>query len=52
MNDKQEKKATDKQLELMRKIAEEQGKELDMEVVKTWSMKKASDFISKYKGVK
>lgn len=52
MNDKQEKKATDKQLELMRKIAEEQGKELDLEVVKTWSMKQASDFISKYKGVK
>ena len=52
MNDKQEKKATDKQLELMRKIAEEQGKELDMEVVKTWSMKKASEFISKYKGAK
>lgn len=52
MNDKQEKKATDKQLELMRKIAEDQGKELDMEVVKTWSMKQASDFISKYKGAK
>ena len=52
MNDKQEKKATDKQLELMRKIAEEQGKELDLEVVKTWSMKQASDFISKYKGAK
>lgn len=52
MNDKQEKKATDKQLELMRKIAEDQGKELDLEVVKTWSMKKASEFISKYKGAK
>ena len=52
MNDKQEKKATDKQLELMRKIAEDQGKELDLEVVKNWSMKQASDFISKYKGVK
>ena len=52
MNDKQEKKATDKQLELMRKIAEEQGKELDLEVVKNWSMKQASDFISKYKGAK
>lgn len=52
MNDKQEKKATEKQLELMRKIAEDQGKELDMEVVKTWSMKQASDFISKYKGAK
>lgn len=52
MNEKQEKKATDKQLELMRKIAEEQGKELDLEVVKNWSMKQASDFISKYKGAK
>ena len=52
MNDKQEKNATDKQLELMRKIAEEQGKELDLEVVKNWSMKQASDFISKYKGAK
>ena len=52
MNDKQEKKATDKQLELMRKIAEDQGKELDLEVVKNWSMKQASDFISKYKGAK
>ena len=52
MNDKQEKKATDKQLELMRKIAEDQGKELDLEVVKNWSMKQASDFISKYKVAK
>lgn len=50
MNDKQKKKATVKQLELMRKIAEEQGKKLDTEVVKTWSMKQASDFINKYKG--
>ena len=49
---KQEKKATDKQIELIRSIAKEQGKELDEEVVKAWSMKQASDFISKYKGVK
>lgn len=49
---KEEKKATAKQIELIRKIAEEQGKELDEEVVKAWSMKQASDFISKYKGVK
>lgn len=49
---KQEKKATEKQIELIRKIAEEQGKELDEEVVKAWSMKQASDFISKYKGAK
>lgn len=52
MNDKQEKKATAKQIELIRKIAEEQGRELDEEVVKAWSMKQASDFISKYKGAK
>jgi hypothetical protein len=49
---KQEKKATEKQIELIRKIAEEQGKELDEEIVKAWTMKQASDFISKYKGVK
>ena len=49
---KQEKKATAKQIELIRNIATEQGKELDEEVVKAWSMKQASDFISKYKGVK
>lgn len=52
MNDKQEKKATEKQIELMKKIAEEQGKTLDEELVKNWSMKQASEFISKYKGVK
>jgi hypothetical protein len=52
MNDKQEKKATAKQIELIRKIATEQGKELDEEIVKAWTMKQASDFISKYKGVK
>lgn len=52
MNDKQEKKATEKQIELMKKIAEEQGKTLDEELVKNWSMKQASDFIKKYKGVK
>jgi hypothetical protein len=52
MNDKQEKKATAKQIELIRKIAEEQGKELDEEVVKAWTTKQASEFISKYKGAK
>lgn len=49
---KQEKKATAKQIELIRSIATEQGKELDEEIVKAWSSKQASDFISKYKGVK
>ena len=52
MNDKQEKKATPKQIELIRNIAEEQGKELNEEVVANWTMKQASDFISKYKGGK
>lgn len=50
MNDKQEKKATAKQIELLRKIAEEQGKKLDENAVKDWTMKQASDYISKYKG--
>lgn len=49
---KEEKKATAKQIELMRKIAEEQGKTLDESLVSTWTMKQASDFISKNKGVK
>ena len=49
---KEEKKATAKQIELIRKIAEEQGKELDEGVVSAWTMKQASDFISKYKGAK
>lgn len=50
MNTKEEKKATPKQIELMKKIAEEQGTTLNMEKVKNWTMKQASDFISKYKG--
>lgn len=49
---KEEKKVTEKQLELMRKIAEEQGKTLDEAAVKNWTAKQASDFISKYKGAK
>lgn len=47
---KQERKATVKQIELLKKIAEEQGRTLDEDAVKNWSMKKASDYISKYKG--
>lgn len=50
--EKTEKLATDKQIELLKKIAEEQGKSLDEEVVKKWTMKHASDFISKHKGGK
>lgn len=49
---KEEKKATAKQIELIRTIAKEQGKELDEELVKGWTTKQASEFISKYKGVK
>lgn len=52
MNDKQEKKATEKQIELMKKIAAEQGKTLDEAAVRNWTVKQASDFINKYKGVK
>ena len=52
MNDKQEKKATEKQIELMKKIAAEQGKTLDEQTVSNWTTKQASEFINKYKGVK
>lgn len=50
--EKTEKLATEKQIELLKKIAEEQGKTLDEEAVKGWTMKQASDFISKHKGGK
>lgn len=49
---KQEKKASDKQKELIRKIAEEQGKEINEEKLNSWTMKQASDFISKHKEAK
>ena len=45
-----EKKASDKQVELMRKIAEEQNKPFDEEKARNMTMKAASDLISKYKG--
>lgn len=44
--------ATEKQIELLKKIAEEQGKTLKIEEVKKWTMQQASDFISKHKGAK
>ena len=47
----EEPKATPKQIELLKAIAKKQGKELDEEAVKNWSMKEASDFISKNMGV-
>ena len=43
-----EKKATEKQIALMREIAKEQGKTLDEEQVKNWTLKQANDFITKY----
>ena len=49
---KEEKKASDKQVELMRKIAEEQGKAFDETKARNMTMKQASDLISKYKGGK
>lgn len=49
---KEEKKASDKQIEIMRKIAEEQKKPFDEAKAKNMSMKAASDVISKYKGAK
>ena len=48
--EKAEKMASDKQIELMRKIAEEQGKTFDEAKARNMSMKAASDLISKYKG--
>lgn len=52
MNTKEEKKVTAKQIELMQKIAEEQGQVLNMDKVKNWTLKQASEFIDKYKGGK
>lgn len=43
-----EKKATEKQIALMREIAKEQGKTLDEESIKTWTLKQANDFITNY----
>lgn len=48
----EEKRITEKQIELISKIATEQGKELNIEKVRNWTSKQASDFISKYKGGK
>lgn len=50
MNTKEEKKATDKQIEVMRKIAESQGKKFNEEKARNMTMKAASDLISQYKG--
>lgn len=47
-----EKLASDKQIELMRKIAEGQGKPFDETKARNMTMKAASDLISKYKETK
>ena len=49
---KEEKKASEKQIELMRNIAAEQGKPFDEKKAKTMTMQRASELISNYKGVK
>lgn len=49
---KEEKKASEKQIVAIRKIAKEQGKQLDENVIKNMSMKQASELIAKYKGGK
>lgn len=43
-----EKLATEKQIALMREIAKEQGKSLDEEQIKKWTLKQANDFITNY----
>ena len=43
-----EKMATEKQIALMRQIAKEQGKTLDEEQIKKWTLKQANDFITNY----
>lgn len=45
------KMATERQVELMVKIAKEAGKELDLDKARKMTMQEASDFIGKYKGV-
>lgn len=44
-----EKMATERQIALIRQIAERQGQTMDEEIVKGWTMKQASEFISKFK---
>lgn len=54
MNDKQitdlDAPITEKQLELIKKIAEKDGKTLNDEEMRKWTKKQASDFIEKCKG--
>lgn len=50
MNKKTEKKATAKQIELCKQIAEKMGKTLDEKWLEALTMTKASEFITKYGG--
>lgn len=43
-------RASETQIKILKQLAEKQGKELDVELVKTWSIKQASDMIMKLKG--
>lgn len=49
---KEEKPISEKQKEVLRKIAKEQGEQLDENALNNMSMQQASDLISKYKGAK
>lgn len=48
----EEKPITPAQIKTLKKIAAEQGKEIDEAVIKNWTAKQASDFISKNGGAK
>lgn len=45
-------KATQMQINILKELAEQQGRELDNEKIKTLTIKQASDLIAKLKGVK
>lgn len=45
-------RASEIQIRILQQLAEKQGKELDVELVRTWSIKQASDMIMKLKGEK
>lgn len=45
-------KASSKQLNQIREIAKQQGKELDETKIKRWTMKQADEFINRFKGGK
>jgi hypothetical protein len=43
-------RASEVQIKILKQLAEKQGKELDVELVRSWSIKQASDMIMKLKG--